>query len=376
MESEPYQRLLREARMDAGMRVLVRVDFNVPIENDTVRGTFRIERSLETIHFLRSRGAKILLISHIEPGNTLLPVSSFLQELVPHTFISDFRSVPCRTELERMNNGDVALLENVRLDSREKENSDDFSRELAQCADLYVNDAFSASHREHASIVGVPKFLPGFLGFLFEEEMRELGKAYKPDRPFLFILGGAKFDTKLPLVTKFQSIADTIVIGGALANDVYKARGFSIGDSLSSGEIDLSSIVADKKIIAPDEVVVEREGEHVDVSVYGVRDGDVIVDASYAWVQSLKETVQNARTILWNGPLGKYESGGRQGSLELARMIAESNAHSIIGGGDTLALIEEMGAVERFGFVSTGGGAMLDFLAKGTLPGIEALTSH
>jgi len=375
MESEPY-RLLSEARIDAGMRVLVRVDFNVPIEGGAVRGKFRIERSLKTINFLRSRGAKVILISHIESATTLLPVSLFLQDLVPHVFIPDFRSAEGRAALEVMKEGDVVLLENVRTDSREKENSDDFSRELAQCADLYVNDAFSVSHREHSSIVGVPKFIPGFLGLLFEEEIRELGKAFKPDRPFLFILGGAKFDTKLPLVTKFQSIADTIIIGGALANDVYKARGLSIGNSLSSGEIDLSSVITDKKIIAPDEVVVERRGRQATVPVRDVRDGDVIIDASYTWVQGLRETIQNARTILWNGPLGKYESGGRQGSLELARMIAESEAHSIIGGGDTLSLIEEMGAMERFGFVSTGGGAMLDFLAKGTLPGIGALTSH
>jgi phosphoglycerate kinase len=375
MESGHYK-LLRNARIDAGARVLVRVDFNVPVHDGAVRGTFRIERALETVNFLRSRGAKVILISHIESVNTLLPVSSFLQGLIPHMFIPDFRSAEGRAVLEGMREGDVALLENVRSDPGEKENSETFSRDLARCADIFVNDAFSASHREHSSIVGVPRFLPGFLGFLFEEETRELGEAFHPVRPFLFILGGAKFDTKLPLVTKFQSIADTIIIGGALANDIYRARGFSIGNSFFSGDIDLSSVIADEKVVVPDEVVIERGGEQAIVSVGDVRDGDVIVDASRAWVLGLKKRMEGARTVLWNGPLGKYESGGKGGSIQLARLIAESSAHSIVGGGDTLSIVEEIGAMESFGFVSTGGGAMLDFLAKGTLPGIEALTSH
>ncbi|MEX0933189.1 MAG: phosphoglycerate kinase [Candidatus Paceibacterota bacterium] len=366
--------LVRNTTITPGMRVLVRVDFNVPIENSEVRGEFRIMRSLKTINYLRERGAKIILVSHVESTSSLEPVSLFLKNHVPHTFVVSLRSDAGQEVLSKMKNGDIVLLENIRHESGEKTNDSELAEFLASLADLYVNDAFSVSHRAHASIVGIPRFLPGCAGFLLEEEIMILSRALTPKKPFLFILGGAKFETKLPLIRKFQHIANTIIIGGALANDIYKAKGLAVGRSLVSGEVDLSEIINDSKIIVPSEIIAKRGSEVFTTAVKNIESEDSIIDASPEWIRSLEETIANARTILWNGPVGKYESEGKAGTVELAKLIAKSSAYSIVGGGDTLAVIAEHNLEEKFSFISTGGGAMLDFLANGSLPGIRALT--
>lgn len=365
--------LLRNADIAPGTRVLVRVDYNVSVESSEVRGEFRIERSFKTINFLRERGARILLISHIESTDSLEPVSRFLETTLPHTFVENPFSEEARSILHNQRNGDVVLFDNLRAHSGEKGNDEAFARSLSELADIYVNDAFSVSHREHASIVGVPKFLPGFVGFLLEEEIHELEVMLNPEKPLLFVLGGAKFETKLPLITKFQTIADTILIGGALANDIYKAQGFPVGNSLVSGDVDLTHIASDPKVVVPSEVVVLRGDERVTMHVSKVESDDVIVDASPEWVRGFSENIQNKKTVLWNGPLGKYEVGAGGGTLALAKEIARANTHSVVGGGDTLTVISENNLEDKFSFISTGGGAMLDFLSSGTLPGIEAL---
>jgi len=368
--------LLRNTSITPGTRVLVRVDFNVPTENGDVQGEFRILRSLKTINYLREQKAKVILVSHIESTSSLEPISRFLENYIPHTFITPLKSAESEEALCDMKNGDVVLLENIRHESGEKKNDQALAQFLASLADVYVNDAFSVSHRTHASVVGVPQFLPGCAGFLLEEEVEKLSRALTPEKPLLFILGGAKFETKLPLIKKFQSIADTLVIGGALANDVYKARGLHVGNSLVSGEIDIADIAHDEKVVVPDRVMVRREGESIGVAVTDVNDEDSIEDATPDWIRGLADTIEQAKTILWNGPMGKYESGGKEGTLELARLIADSEAYSIVGGGDTLAAIAEHDLEENFNFISTGGGAMLDFLANGTLPGIDALMNQ
>lgn len=365
--------LLRNTPITPGMRVLVRVDFNVPVEDDQVRGEFRILRSLKTINYLRERGAKVVLVSHIESTPSLEPVSRFLRDYIPHTFVTLLKSAESEQILGGMKNGDVVLLENIRHESGEKKNDSEFAQFLSSLADLYVNDAFSVSHRAHTSVVGVPQFLPGCAGFLLEEEVEILSRALTPEKPLLFVLGGAKFETKLPLIKKFQGIADMLIIGGALANDIYKARGLRVGNSLISGEVDLGDITTDKAIVVPESVIVRRGGESLVVSVTEVQDEDSIDDASPEWIRELKDTIDRAKTILWNGPMGKYESSGKAGTVELAHLIADSDAYSIVGGGDTLTVIAEENLEEKFNFISTGGGAMLDFLAHGTLPGIDAL---
>lgn len=327
-------------------RVLVRVDWSVPIANDEVVSDYQILKTLPTIEYLRKAGAKIVLASHMEQDkDSLEPVYRHVKKLLPGlTFVKK---------------SDFMLLENLRRHKGEKENSESFAKELAKMADVFVNEAFPVSHREHASIVGVPKLIPGFAGFQLSKEVETLSKVFYPKHPFLFIIGGAKFDTKLPLLKKFIHVADKIFVGGALAHNFFKEMGRDIGDSLvSGGDYDLRDLMQTDKISLPDDTITE---------------GSKILDAGPLTLESLRRKVMSAQLILWNGPLGAYERGYRTATLELARMIAESGKESIIGGGDTLAAVAELNLFDKFSFVSTGGGAMLAFLATGTLPGIEVL---
>jgi 3-phosphoglycerate kinase len=375
------------------VRVLTRVDFNVPIQSGRVMNDYRLRMALPTINFLREKGAKIILVSHLEvkegEKNTLQPVAKSLQGLgVPATFVRNIRTAAA--EISNMKSGDCLLLENLRQFDGEKANDPKFAKELSSLADIYVNDAFSVCHREHASVVGVPKLLPSYAGFQIQREVEALSKAFHPDHPFLFILCGAKFDTKLPLVERFIRTAENIFIGGALAHDFYKDKGYELGNSLTSEtDLDLTTYSSNPKISIPVDLVVEDRSVKTPDSLNKT---DKIVDAGPKTVELLRGKINQAKFILWNGPLGLYEDGYQDATLEVAKMIAEratgevvettsnesaddidGTATTIIGGGDTLAAIAKLGIENRFTFVSTAGGAMLDFLAKGTLPGIEAL---
>lgn len=370
---------LRDIEYLSGVKVLVRVDFNVPTKNGVVVEDFRIKAARPTIDFLVGKGAKVILMSHLEAADgtnpSLAPVADRLRKLGKEViFIKDFNKAYDVIN-EQLKGGSCALLENLRFFDGEKKNDPSFAKELASLADIYVNDAFSASHREHASIVGVPKLLPSYAGIQMEKEVAALSKAFNPSRPFLFILGGAKFDTKLPLLEKFLDLADSIFVGGALANDLLKAKGKEVGRSLlSKGSMDLSKFVASPKVIVPIDILNEKKTAK---SADGVSADDKIVDAGPKTLQRLKDVIARAKFILWNGPLGIYEGGFKDGTIALARMVSDATPHgaeTIVGGGDTLAAIAELGKQEDFTFISTGGGAMLDFLATGTLPGIEALS--
>lgn len=356
----------------SGKKVLVRVDFNVPVKDGEVADDFRIKKVLETLEYLESSGAKTLLISHIESTDTLEPVFNYLSPRFSIKFVKSLNDA--ENALSSCDKGEFVLLENVRKFSGEKENDESFAKDLAGLGDFYVNDAFSVSHRLHASVVGIPNFLPGYAGFLFQKEVENLSKAFKPIHPFLFILGGAKFDTKMPLVEKFLEKSDQVFIGGALANDIYKAKGYEVGVSLvSEGEVDFGRIMNSKKIIISSDVIVS-DGEKVsEKSAEDVGIHEKIVDNGPKSVEMLKELSSKAKFILWNGPLGNYENGFGESTEKLAKILSESKAVTIVGGGDTVAEISKLGLEEKFTFVSTGGGAMLDFLANETLPGIEAL---
>lgn len=361
-----------------GVRVLVRVDFNVPMANGNVSDNSRIKMVLPTVDYLRNEGAKVILMSHLESNDhrdlSLEPVSVELKKLgEPVVFVKNLRSANGLIG-NRLGDGQCALLENLRFFPEEKANDRKFAEELSSLGDVYVNEAFSVCHREHASIIGVPRLMPGYAGFRLEKEIANLSKAFNPVHPFLFILGGAKFGTKMPLLAKFLDIADTVFVGGALANDLFKAKGHETGKSLVSGEpLDLKLFLDSSKLAMPVDVAVN------DGSVKGpggLSADDKIMDAGPATVAALKETAAAARFILWNGPLGMYEEGFKATTVELARTVSEAagrGATTIVGGGDTLAAISELGLDEKFTWLSAGGGAMLDFLAQGTLPGIEAL---
>ena len=337
---------ITEAKDLKGKRVLVRVDWSVPVNAGEVTNDYQIVKSFPTIEYLQKEGAKIILISHVEKDDdSLEPIYKYVKKLLPKlTFVTP---------------SDLVLLENLRQNKGEKENSLQFAKELANLGDVFVNDAFPVSHRKHASIVSIPKFIPSFAGLQLNLEIEALSKAFYPKRPFLFILGGAKFDTKLPLLKKFIHIADTIFVGGALAHNFFVVLGRDIGDSLvSGGDFGLRELLNTGKIILPEDTIVEDKK---------------IMDAGPVTIENLKTKIASSNLVLWNGPLGTYERGYKVATLELARIIAESGKESIIGGGDTLSAVNELNLFDKFSFVSTGGGAMLDFLATGTLPGIEAL---
>ncbi len=362
-----------------GVKVLVRADFNVPIKNGVVVEDFRIRATLPTIEFLRKGGARIILISHLESNDgqngTLQPVADKLVSLgVPVKFVKNIRNAHETVESD-LADGECLLLENLRsFEESEINNELKFAKALASLADIYVNEAFSVSHREHASLVGVPKLIPGYAGTQLEKEIAHLSKAFNPPHPFLFVLGGAKFETKLPLLEKFLVTADHVFVGGALANDFFKAKGYGIGSSLvSKGNIDLSPYLNNSKIILPIDIANEQKDKKL---INDLSSEDKIMDSGPKTIEMIKEKVLSSKFILWNGPLGLYENGYQESTLALAKIISEATslgAETIVGGGDTLAAIAALGLEDKFTFISTGGGAMLDFLAKGTLPAIEAL---
>jgi phosphoglycerate kinase len=370
----------------AGKKVLLRLDLNVPIKDGKVADDYRIKRILPTLAWLRDQGVKTMIISHIEGKGeanlSLKPVYEYLLEHFALSFAPDFFSPETADLLSKIQDGEIVLFENVRNDPGEKTNDPEFARKLGKLGDIYVNDAFAVSHRAHASIVGLPKIMPSYMGPLLAEEVENLnGLGF--ESPFLFVLGGAKFDTKLPLIQKFLEKADHVFIGGALANDLYKAKGFPVGKSLVADKpLDLSAIAANPKTAWPDDVVVKC-GEVVSNKMpEEVSADDIIMDAGVKAMITLQNLISNAKSILWNGPLGNYEQGFKEPTLDLARMIAErtgkkedgsSDVKSVLGGGDTLAAIKEADIENKFTFVSTGGGAMLEFLLNDTLVGIKAL---
>ena len=361
-----------------GKRVLLRLDLNMPLDGGVVRNDYRLLRSLPTVHFLRNAGARVVLLAHMgtgKPEDTLNPVARRLNQEFPVTFLDRLMSMENARIIDAMQNGDVVLLENLRHNPGEEANDPEFVRYLASFGDIYVNDAFAVSHRTHASIVGIPTHLPSYAGLLLVEEAERLAVAFSPEHPFLFILGGAKISTKMPLLKKFLDTADHVFVGGTIANNFLKAAGHEIGRSVhDETELGgLTEILANPRLIIPSDVVVNTEAGSRVLGVGGVGAGDMIVDVGPETIRSLERIVGASSLVVWNGPLGYYESGFTEGTRELLSLIANAHARSIIGGGDTVTLLDEMGSLDRFSFVSTGGGAMLDFLLNETLPGIDAL---
>jgi phosphoglycerate kinase len=367
--------------------ILLRASLNVPVENGKVVDDYRLRRALTTIRFLTEREARVVLISHLgEKGTeTLKPVADALAALTPNvSFFSETVGPRARAAVHDLLPGHVLVMENLRRNSGEVKNTPAFAGELAEFADAFVQDAFDTCHRQQASIVGVPTVLPSYAGLLLEEEVRELTHARTPLRESLAIIGGAKFSTKETVLTTLLDTYAHVFVGGALASDFLKASGYPVGKSLVSGgdESAIKKMLESKKLLLPvDSLVVPagqvgEPGSHAHARVAaltGVGPDEVILDHGPQTVALLATYAKKAKTILWNGPLGNYENGFTDATVGLARAIADSGAHSVVGGGDTIAVIDSLGLLEHFSFVSTGGGSMLDFLAEGTLPGIDAL---
>lgn len=353
--------LLENQKELAGKKILLRLDLNVPIKERKVVDDFRIRKILPTLEFLNKVGARTIILSHLEGkgGDSLRPVWQELIKDFTISFSANFAEL--EKNVAELENGSFTFFENLRADAGEKANDENFAKKLASLGEIFVNDAFAVSHRAHASIVGLPKFLPSFAGLLFAEEVHKLSGALKPARPALFILGGAKFETKIPLLKKFIRLYDSVFVGGALANDFFRAKGMEVGDSLvSQTPLDLGSLLK-FNLYLPDDPVFHKKR---------------IVDVGPKTLEVLGELIAQSRFVLWNGPLGEYEVGFDGGTKGLATLIAQSGAESLVGGGDTVAAITALGLENKFGFVSTAGGAMLDFLANETLPGIEALLNQ
>ncbi len=381
-------RSIRDIQVLQNIPVLVRAALNVPLENGKVVNDYRLRRALPTIKYLCERGARVILISHLgEQGTeTLQPVAEALGALVSGvSFCKETLGKGARAAIRDLAPGKILVLENLRRDKGERDNSQDFAKELAALADVFVQDSFDTCHRRHASIVGVPEFLPSYAGLLLEEEARELSLALTPQSPSFAVIGGAKFSTKEAVLTTLLKKYDHVFVGGALANDFLKASGYEVGKSLVSAvtaEGNVKHLLENPKLVLPMDSLVVPESAvgslngRAEARIAGVKEvkGDeVILDHGPGTVALIAGLAGKAKTILWNGPLGNYEHEFIDATNGLARAVAEAGAHSVVGGGDTVAAIQNLGLLPRFSFVSTGGGAMLDFLATGTLPGIDAL---
>jgi len=361
-----------------GKRVLLRADFNLPLTSSgEVADVFRVKQGWRTVEHLAARGARVIIISHIgrDPEESLEPVAKAMKQFGPVLFVPDIVGFVAKSSVNAMQDGQIILLENLRRDPREADNDEGLAKELASLAEIYVNDAFAANHREHASIVGVPKILPHYAGLLLRDEVEHINAARAPKHPSFAILGGAKFETKAPLISLLLERYDKVFITGALANDVFKAKGLPIGVSLISKELPGPDVLNNPHFVSPVDVTVERADKQAKTKKpEEVLPEDKIVDIGPETLALIAPMIQEANFILWNGPTGLYEDGYAHWTRAIAEKISESNAQKVIGGGDTIAVVEKSGIPEdRLGFLSTGGGAMLELLLKGTLPGIEAL---
>ncbi len=360
-----------------GVRVVCRLDLNTPLdEHGEVAGDFRITKSLPTLQYLVEKGARVVVLAHIgrDGAQSLKPVADYLNRLLPIKFIPSLKLSEVMEEVALLEDGKVLMLENLRSDKREMTNDLAFAQELSTLGDIYVNDAFSVSHREHASIVGIPALIPGYIGFQFSDEIRNLSLAEDPKHPFLFVLGGAKCATKIPLIKQFLPKADHIFVGGIPANNFFAEMGLETGESIvEPGDFGVAELLGNEKIVLPQDVTVKTSGGSREKDINDVEKDEIIYDVGSKTLEELRELVNMSSFVLWNGPLGNYEEGFEKGTAELLNIIAESSADSIIGGGDTLTVALKFDMEDKFTFLSTGGGAMLEFLAKGTLLGIEAI---
>lgn len=367
-------RSIKEATHLKGMRVLVRTALNVPIDNGVVADGFRLEKALATVHYLMQEGARTILISHMSDATgSLKPVYEYLKKKIPLSYIHDVTGPAAQQAARTLKDGEVLMLENLRWNKGEEANDEHFARELSSLADLYVNDDFTVAHRRHAGVVGVTKFVPSYAGFQFLVEYMGIRPALNPPSPSFAIIGGAKFVTKEPLIKTLLTKYDRIFVGGALANDFLAAKGYEVGRSVVSRLPEIAELLKNSKLLIPDEVVTDGPAGRATKPASEVAPTEYVYDVGPASVSKLAPLIEKAHFVLWNGPLGYFEAGYTAATEDVARLVAAAKGDSVVGGGDTLSAIQNLKLGDKFTFVSTAGGAMLQFIADGTLPGIQAL---
>lgn len=381
-----------------GKRVLVRVDFNVSLDSQgKVIDDFRIRATLPTIQHLISQNCKVILLAHlgrpIEENKklhvemshfSLKPVAEKLSELTQKEIklASDCVGQAVKEEIAQLQPGDVLMLENLRFHEEEEANEENFAKELAALGEVYINDAFAVSHRAHASVTAITKFLPSGAGFLLEKEVENLTRVREnPDHPLTVVIGGAKMSTKVKLIESFLNKADHIILGGALANTVLHAKGIAVGKSIIE-EAMIPQIkkfeITNTKIHLPVDALVCSDKENLATCHPGpigfTQPDEVIYDIGFDTEKIFSDVIKSSKMVVWNGPMGLFETETfAHGTTALARAINESVAYSIVGGGETVAFLEKRGLIDDFSFVSTGGGALLEFLSGEELPGLKAL---
>lgn len=384
----------------AGKRVVMRVDFNVPMENGVITDDNRITEALPSIDHVLSNGGLLILLSHFGRPKTaadieysLKPVADYLSTKVTAKvhFAADCVGDVAKAAIAAAKPGEIVVMENVRFYPEETKNNPDFSKKLAELGDVFINDAFGSSHRAHSSVAGITEFLqPAAAGFLLEKEIRYLSDSiHNPKRPFVAILGGAKVSDKIPVIENLIDNVDTIIVGGGMTYTFYKALGRPIGKSLlEADKVELAQEIMDKakakgvNFLLPVDSTVSREfsndGEFKTVDADGIEDGWMALDIGPKTVELYGEAIRAAGTVVWNGPMGVFEmSNFANGTFAVAQALADATktgAITIIGGGDSAAAIKKAGLDDQVTHVSTGGGASLEYLEGKVLPGIEALT--
>jgi phosphoglycerate kinase len=385
------------SELDArGKRVLVRVDFNVPLEHGKITDDTRIQAAVPTIKALKDQDAKVILVSHlgrpdgkVKADLRLAPIAKRLEELLgsPVATAADCVGPEAQRAVEALPAGGVLLLENVRFHAEEEKNDPEFAKQLASLADLYVNDAFGTAHRAHASTEGVARFLPSAAGLLMQKEIEIMGKALlRPERPFVAIVGGKKVSDKIGVLNNLIQRADKLLIGGAMANTFLKAHGLDIGKSyFEESAVDVASNLvkqaraSGKTFLLPRDVTVatalDPKALHHVVPVNEIPPAQMAVDIGPETIALFKKELEDAKTVIWNGPMGVTEiEPFATGTREIAKALGKVNGTTIVGGGDSVAALEQAGLVDSVTHVSTGGGASLEFLEGRDLPGIAALS--
>ena len=379
-----------------GKKVFVRCDFNVPMdENQNITDNTRIVAALPTIKYLLEQNCKIILASHlgrpkgeVKPEFSLKPVAKELSKLLGKEVImaNDVIGEDATTKAENLKEGEIMLLENVRFHKEETDNDPEFAKKLASMAEIFVNDAFGTAHRAHASTTGIADYIPGVAGFLIEKELKFLGNAINnPERPFVAILGGAKVSDKIGVIDSLLDKVDTLMIGGGMAYTFFKAQGYNVGNSLCEVEktgLALEAMEKAKakgvKLLLPIDTKIGKEfkpdTESKTVAWTEIPDGWEGFDIGEKTIEMFKKELQNAKTVIWNGPLGLFEFDQFAiGTNEIGKTLAELDATTIIGGGDSAAAVTKAGLADKMTHISTGGGASLEFLEGKKLPGIECL---